>query len=217
MREKPPYLPFKTFLNALDQLGSNMPNHVEKTFFDSYSGAIQGQIIGAFRFLELIDEGGLFKGDVLERLATEKSIAARKVNLRPILKSRYSDVVKLDLRKLTRSQLDAAFDDYGVSGDTKKKAKTFFIKAAKFAELEVSAQLTRRRMVAGGTKRKRSLVQPVRIERDVSQTQEIAESVMSETVKLKGGSTVTITVKGSLLKFDQDLEKVSAVMKLLRS
>lgn len=217
MREKPPYLPFKTFLSALDQLGSNMPNSVEKGFFDSYSGAIQGQIIGAFRFLDLIDESGSYKGEVLERLATEKSVGARKTNLRPIIKSRYADIVNLDLRRLTRSQLDAAFDDYGVSGDTKKKAKAFFLKAAKFVELEVSAQLTRRRMVVGGTKRRRSLDKPDRSDREVHRTKEIAEPVMSETVKLRGGSTVTITVKGSLLKSDKDLEKVSAVMKLLRS
>jgi hypothetical protein len=194
-----------------------MPNRVEKTFFYSYSGAIQGQIIGAFRFLELIDGSGSYKGDVLEHLATEKSITARKANLRPILRSKYADVIKLDLRKLTRSQLDAAFDDYNVSGDTKKKAKTFFIKAAKFVELEISPHLTQRRLVAGGARKRRTFVQPDRIQPEATRSKDKDESVMSETVKLKGGSTVTIIVKGSLLKFDQDLEKVSAVMKLLRS
>lgn len=216
MREKPPYLPFKTFLSALDQLGPNMPNRVEKDFFDSCSGAIRGQIIGAFRFLDLIDERGLYIGDVLKRLSLEKSIASRKSNLKPLLTSAYSDIYKLDLKRLTRSQFDSAFTEYGVSGDTKKKAKTFFLKAAAFAELDLPPQLTRRHLI-NASNRKKKPTGSVKAENHATRAQSIGDPVMSETIKLKGGATVTVTVKGSLLKVEEDIEKVSAVMKLLRT
>ncbi len=52
-----PYVPFKTFLTALDALEAGLPNQLDRSVWPSYSGAIQGQLLGAFRFLGLMDEG----------------------------------------------------------------------------------------------------------------------------------------------------------------
>src|SRR5207253_7799835 len=96
------------------------------------------------KFFDLVDDNGIPKGDKLERLAVQKEIDQRRANLRLLLKSSYGHVIKLDLLRVTPSQLDTAFADYGISGDTKKKAKTFFLQAARFAELNLSPLLMRR-------------------------------------------------------------------------
>src|SRR5438094_6293332 len=119
-RRMPPYLPFKSFLSALDQLAQAVPNMIVKEVFPSHSGLLQGQVISALKFFDLIDEHGAPKGNKLERLALEDT-DQRRASLRLLLKSGYAEVIKLDLGKITPSQLDTAFGAYGVTGDTKKK------------------------------------------------------------------------------------------------
>src|SRR5687767_12495234 len=153
-KRTPAYLPFKTFLSALDRLAQGMPHEVNKECFPTYSGVMHGQIIGALRFFDLIDDSGVPKGPVLEQLAVQKSVARRKVNLLPLLKTAYSDLIKLDPTRLTPSKFDSAFENYGISGDTKRRAKTFFIHAAQFSGLELSPLLTRRTRASTGKRKK---------------------------------------------------------------
>jgi hypothetical protein len=216
---KPPYLPFSSFLTALDQLAQAIPTEIQKNVFPYHSGVLQGQLIGALRFLDLIDTSGAPKGDKLERLATEKALPNRRSNLRPILKSAYSEVLKIDLAKMTRPQLDAAFERYGITGDTKKKAKTFFIKAAVFAELPVSPFLTRRINPPKRQKRRGGQDQSIDLDkRQIKQDQTLNEQVTAKTLELKGGAILTILVKGNLFDLDnKDRELVFAIMDQIRS
>lgn len=202
MKKAPPYLPFRTFLSALDRLAQGMPDEISKECFPTYSGVLQGQIIGALRFFNLIDDSGIPNGDVLGRLVREKTTVSRKRNLVSLLQLGYSDVIKLDLKRLTPSRLDTAFDNYGISGDTKRRAKTFFIQAALFSGFELSPFLTRRTRTSTGRKRKPS--DPVRRidQKPVSEgfRQDTWESI---TIQLSGGVTLAVTLTGRLL----DLEK----------
>lgn len=149
-----PYLPFKTFLGTLDALDSHgMPNKIDRSVFPSQSGVMQGQIITTLRFFDLIDPHGT-PSTTLEKLAADKE--NRKELLKPLITKHYRDVIDLGLTKASPLQLDQAFDSYGVSGDTKKKAKTFFIKAAQFVGLPLSVLLTRKTRSTGGNRRRRS-------------------------------------------------------------
>jgi hypothetical protein len=202
----PAYLPFKTFLSALDRLAQGIPHEVNKECFPTYSGVMQGQIIGALRFFELIDESGVPKGSVLERLAHEKTVERRRANLLPLLKSKYSDIIKLDPKRLTPSKLDTVFDNYAISGDTKRRAKTFFIHAAQFAGLELSPLLTRRTRASAGKRKKHT--QHLGIESSDANLESSGKNIEEAiTVQLSGGVTLTVSLAGKLTRLSkQDRE-----------
>jgi hypothetical protein len=211
----PPYLPFSSFITALDQLAQAVPNVIHKDVFPYHSGLLQAKVIGALRFFDLIDERGIPKGDNLERLASQKEIQERKANLGQLLKKSYSHIIKLNLIKVTPSQLDSAFSDYGISGDTKKKAKTFFLQAAKFSELNLSPLLIRRGRAPLSGKKRRA-IQPISEQQnDSTPTREVGTSKI---VKLRNGATLTVVVSGSLLELDPtDRDLVFGIMDQIRS
>jgi hypothetical protein len=215
-RRMPPYLPFSSLLTALDQLAQAVPNIIRKDVFPSHSGLLQGQVISALKFFDLIDEHGVPRGNKLERLALEDT-GQRRASLRLLLKTGYADVIKLDLAKVTPSQLDAAFGAYGVTGDTKKKAKIFFLQAAKFAELDLSPLLIRRGRAPLSSKKKRTALQPLESNRQNNLADNHRPGT-SKTIELKSGATLTVTVSGNLLELDAtDRELVYGIMDQIRS
>jgi hypothetical protein len=202
VKKTPAYLPFKTFLSALDRLAQGVPHEVSKESFPTYSGVMKGQIIGALKFFELIDDNGTPNGKVLERLAMEKTVGRRRTNLLPLLKSGYSEIIKLGLTRLTPSKLDAALEHYGISGDTKRRAKTFFIQAAQFTGLELSPLLTRRTRASTSKKTKQSQsigMKPSTLHQE-SNGKNSEESV---TIQLSGDVTLTVTLAGRLVRLDK--------------
>lgn len=212
----PPYLPFSSFLTGLDQLAQAMPNIIRKDVFPSHSGLLQGQLVGALKFFDLVDDNGTPKGDRLERLASEREIHQRRASLSLLLKSSYAHVIKLDLLKVTPSQLDAAFADYGITGDTKKKAKTFFLQAAKFAELNLSPLLMRRGRAPLGKKRKAAVQLPASEPQNPTANNHVPST--SRSIQLKSGITLTVTASGNLLELDgTDRELVYGIMDQIKS
>jgi len=215
-RRMPPYLPFSSFLTALDQLAQAVPNLIRKDVFPSHSGLLQGQVISALKFFDLIDQHGVPTGNKLERLALEDT-DQRRESFRLLLKAGYADVIKLDLSKVTPSQLDSAFGSYGVTGDTKKKAKIFFLQAAKFAELNLSPLLIRRGRAPSSTKKRGTAPQQPVSDRQ-SSLADNHRPEMSKTIELKSGVTLTVTVNGNLLELDgNDRELVYNIMDQIKS
>lgn len=138
-----PYLPFKTFLTGLDHLAAiTIPNKIELGTFHGMSGHSRAQMLSALKFLKLVDKDGT-PDPSLSELAHNN--AARKELIRQILDQFYPDIIDLDLSKTTPSQLDKALDGaaYNVTGDTKKKAKTFLLNAAAFAGYKPHTLLTK--------------------------------------------------------------------------
>lgn len=214
---KPPYLPFRTFLHALDLLASSMPARVKREFFDSYSLALRGQVIGALQFFDLIDKNGEYVGDTLENLAIQKRVGARKTNLKPLLRTCYAEIMKLDLKRVTRAELEKAFADHGISGDTKKKAQAFFLKAAEFAGFELSRHVTHRRRGPSSKKKLDPSGENADARTNAVSALDSVDSIMSRTLRLKCGGSLTLIVKGNILDSDEDWKKVQAFLKLLRS
>jgi hypothetical protein len=194
-----PYLPFKTLLGVLDSLDSHgMPNKIDRSVFPSQSGVMQGQIMSALRFFDLIDDLGN-PAKELESLASEKD--KRQENLKPLLTKHYHDVIKIDLTKASPSQLDQAFDAYGIGGDTKKKAKSFFIKAAQFVGLPLSPLITRKTRSSSGPRRKRNTSAKANVEEPQSNGAERstpASSGMNKTITLRSGGELTLSLSVNL-------------------
>lgn len=138
------YMPFKTFLNALDHLKSHgVPNIIDRSVFPSMSGVTQSQLLSGMQFLGLIDAKGL-PNQTLINLVNE--VDKRKENLRAILEARYSNLFEADLTRVTPSQFESLFsqENYGISGDTRKKAKSFLFFALAYTGVAHSKLLTQR-------------------------------------------------------------------------
>jgi hypothetical protein len=174
-----PYVPFKTFLTALDALEAGLPNQLDRSVWPSYSGAIQGQLLGAFRFLGLMDEGNC-PTPALAELVSKRG--ARRELLRGLIESRYRTLVALDLTRTSPRQLDEALRQYGLSGATHKKALSFFLQAAQFAGMPLSVLLkAKTRTAAFGHKRAATAAPP-----------ETPAGALSKTVRLRSGGTLTV-------------------------
>ncbi len=137
-----PYVPFTTFLSALDRLAPKPPDVIDRGLFDSFSGAVQSQVVVTLRFLYLIDRQGRASSDLYKLVEQPES---RAELLQKLLKGAYAQVFELDLKRASAKQLDGIIEQYNVSGATHRKAVSFFIKASQFAGIELSAFITARK------------------------------------------------------------------------
>ncbi len=133
----PPYISFNTFRTLLDWLKSEGgPLLFDRSFWHAkFSGGTGTQLVAALRFLGLLD-GDRPLPD-LESMATA-SVDERRFILAVVLKDSYSVVPFDELDRATPAMLRAWFRAYPIDGHTTRKAISFFINAAKEAELPMS-------------------------------------------------------------------------------
>jgi hypothetical protein len=139
----PVYVPYATLISALDALkrdGIPGTGKIDKSLWDSQSGAIQGQLLLAFRFLGLIDE----HNKVLPVLGplVNASPEERKPILKKIIEEKYSSLVSLDLNTITQGQLDEALRAHGIGGSTLIRAVRFFVKACQETGIPISKRVS---------------------------------------------------------------------------
>ncbi len=133
-----PYLPFLTFLGAIEALEQGVPKKLDRTIWRTQSGIVQTQILMAFRFFELVDEEDRPTG-LLHVLVDKES---RPVGLRSMLESSYANLLQHDLTMMSPRMVEDEMEQYNVTGETKRKAVTFFLKAAKFADIPMHPLLS---------------------------------------------------------------------------
>jgi hypothetical protein len=199
IKQSAPYLPFKTFLSALEALNHGVPPIIDRSIWRTQPGGVQGQIMGALRFFKLIDEGNR-PTENLRRLVEKKE--HREKAIRALLEWSYVDLIKGDLTTMTAKMLEDGIEQYNVSGETKKKAVTFFLQAAKFGDLALSPYLQSQIRATPGTRRRRRKEEGD-VEAGVESTSSLVVSSVgghTQTVELKSGGSVTITV--SINPFD---------------
>lgn len=143
----PPYVGFRAFINFLDWLGQvGIPSRIDRSFWgDKLSGITGNQVVATLRFFGLVNEGGT-PDPTLEALA--KDIEQRKTTLRALM-GRYDAALDgLDLERATAGELDERFRRYDISGDTFRKAVTFFVQAAQYCGIPLSPYITKRKRTA---------------------------------------------------------------------
>lgn len=128
----PPYFAFRTLLNTIERMEEHgPPTRIDRSFLSAMSGAGQSQFMAGLRSLGLISEDGTVQPRLAEMVNNRES---RKQILGEILREHYPEAVELGTKNATTGELVEVFRDYGVQGDTARKAIAFYLKAAQFAE-----------------------------------------------------------------------------------
>lgn len=192
-----PYLSFKTFLAALEAFTTHgVPPLVDRGIWSTQPGGTQGLIMSALRFFVLIDHDNRPTNHLEEFASTPDNDRPRII--REMLERGYADLVQQDLTKMTAKMLDDAIQRYGISGQTKKKAITFFLQAAKFSELPLSSYLVTQIRNTSGNRRRR-----VANDRNKENVEEqgisasdavLSSQGSSKTIQLSDGGTLTLNV-----------------------
>jgi len=163
-KNPPPYFAFKTLTNVMDDMKERgVPNRIDRTFLVGMSGAGQTQFIAGLKSLGLIDSAGT----VQERFTkmVEGDLADRRRILAEVLQERYPEAVELGKTNATTGQLVEVFREYGVTGDTARKAIAFYLNAARYAgdvPLSPMFQTPKVSAGAGGTRKRRKAAEVVK-------------------------------------------------------
>lgn len=220
-RLAPPYMAFRTLLTALEILSQGLPSQLDRTVFPTFSGGVQNEVFGGFRFLELVDDQNRPTPRLEQLIATEGE--ARKALLRSTLSTAYADLLRsLDLSKATEPLLSAKLQElYGVSGSTTKKALRFLLTGLDFVGVPFSPYLGNRKVASNATGRRRrpATKRPLAPTDDVAPPAVSANAQgMSKTVVLASGGT--LTVSATLNYFDlsgRDRDFVNRLIDMLQT
>ncbi|MFT4112184.1 hypothetical protein [Silvibacterium sp.] len=215
----PAYVPFKTFIVVLDSFGSFLPDRIDTSMWPSYSGGIKSQLIGALKFLRLIEDDGT----VTEALRTLAHTPAeqRGKAFQPVMREAYGQLTSLDLTKATPASFDAELRKFGQDGETHRKAASFFLQAARWSGIPLSPLLlkkgslsgARRKRVPNGTAGQRSVKSPAATA-NISSTLPILSAGGSvREIVLSDGSKLLLKTEKDLFQMASDDRKFT--MKLL--
>jgi hypothetical protein len=142
----PVYLPFKSFQSAVQSLRTHgLPRALDRTAFGSRSGADQIQILSAFKFLGLIDDANTTQPILRNLVSVAEGTPDEKAILASLLRERYANIIELNLEAATPAQVNKAIADYGAGGSTTGRSVRFFLKAAEYCGIKLSARLTARK------------------------------------------------------------------------
>lgn len=187
------YIPFRTFVTAVDTLQQALPRELDPSVWRSFSGGTRGQTMSAFKFLRLVDADGTVQ-PILTRLV-DANVDERRVILKEILRSCYGSIAELANVNASSKQLSDAMRAYNVAGGTLDKAIRFFLDAAEFAELPISPHWSagRRTPAAGArTAKKKNARSPAPKKSNGSSTNQGEQAIHSR--ELASGGNVTLSM-----------------------
>ena len=139
----PLYLAFTTFRWALQSLRTHgLPEKVDRTAWASRSGGEQSQLLSGFKFLGLIDSGTSTQPVLRQLVDAPENSQQEKEILGTVLRQGYAKVFELDLKTATIGQVQEKIGAYGPTGETRKRAARFFLKAAQYCGSDLSSRLT---------------------------------------------------------------------------
>ncbi len=135
----PPYTSWSSTKTLVATLSENgVPGRIDRSMLGKFSGAVAGQLLTAFRFLRLTDDGGhptRALAALVEAYGTEEWPNV----LAEVIRTSYAPLFELKLDTASPAQFNDAFRKAFVAeGDTFRKCVTFFLGAAKEANIVVS-------------------------------------------------------------------------------
>ncbi|MBL7619875.1 MULTISPECIES: hypothetical protein [unclassified Frankia] len=147
----PPYMAFQTFWSFIGSLGAHpLPPKIDRSMMGSKSGTDQASLMGALRGFGLVGEGHEVQ-PALRELA-EADEERRSELLAELIRRFYPAQVAVSESNGTKQQLDDSFrSSFDLSAaETRRKATTFFLHAARVAQLPLSPHFPPTRTGSGG-------------------------------------------------------------------
>jgi hypothetical protein len=210
---RPPYLSFQTFWSFLEELLSRpLPGKLDRSVMRKKSGSDQANLAVALKSFGLIDESWTVTG--LNELA-KTDTAGRIQWLALQIREHYAAQMKVSDDNGTEQQLRDSFKEaFGLeSSDTIRKAMTFFLHAAKKADIETSHYFPSTRSGSGapGTpkprrasgRRKPAPDDAKKPDLDAGTTEEAANEHRDVTLGTAGTVSIDVKVKWLDLSDDQ--------------
>lgn len=198
-----PYLPFETFKSFIDGLsgGRPLPPRIDRSLMSGMAGGTQTLLLGTLTTFGLIadDRTVLLPFRELVHADAEQ----RQEVMRRLLHQVYADPMKLSQQHATADQLAESFRLIsGYQGSTLRKAITFFLNMARYAQVELSpffrAPAQKVGVRKGPARRPRSAVPSGTVALSDNLVTMVAP-VESRSVDLASGGTITVSCSVSFL------------------
>lgn len=218
-KPKAPYMSFQTFWNFISDLSTKpLPPQLDTSLMKSKSGSDKSNLTSALKEFRLIRED-LTVERLLEDFVTPDETQRKKV-LAQIVETFYPVPLQLSASIGTEKQLLETFRDaYGIeAADTRRKAVTFFLHAARTAGLELSPHFPSTRTGTGAprpAKRTPTKRKPTAGQGDDTEDQSRSPVGDVHRLTLNSGGTVVLAVDVNLFKLDT--EDREFIMKLVDS
>ena len=203
-KKTPPYLPFRTFLSSLDVFSQGLPDVLDRTIWRSQAGVTQGLIMNAYRFFGLVDE---YDSPTDALSAVVRQTEGRPQIFRGLIEATYGREFGHDFSTTTPRLLEDQFvESYAVTGATKQKAITFFLKAAQFSSITLSPFLLNQIRNTSTRKRKaRAKESPVTKENGIvnGSMNTPLNNATTHKITLASGGTLTVAITANPFKMPQ--------------
>jgi hypothetical protein len=193
----PPYLPYKTLLSSLDNLGQGIPPKLDRSIWKNQPGTVQSQILSAYKFLGLMNDAS-GPTESLRELVQHR--ATPGVTMKKIIEAKYKAILTHDLSIMTTTMLNSEFETaFGIDGETKKKAVRFFLQAAKANGFTLSKfLLDQTRASSGARKRKSSKREGEPADNGFEDENEPEADKTVKTVELESGGRLSFSLSVDL-------------------
>jgi len=205
---KPPYLSFQTFWSFIQELGSKpLPPQIDRSMMDSKSGTDQANLLSTMKSFGLINESQAVT-PFLQQIVKIDEIQQKR-SLAEVIKLLYPHQLQISAQNGTEKLLYDSFEqDFGFNGDTRRKAVTFFLHAARFSGIDLSPHFpnTRTGSSSPTTSRPRRTPKrkPIAAEPVAAKPSSGTPSGDTYTVELQSGGKVSVVVEVNLFQLNAD-------------
>ena len=225
--ETPPYISFNTFKTLLYWLEKEgVPLRIDRSFWkEKFSGANGSKLMGSLRFLGLLDGDKPTKE--LEILVSYSLGDERSQIFVNILTKSYRNIPFEELARATPNMIKEWFRVYPIDGHTLRKATTFFINAAREAQIPMSnsiIKMTKSRRINSQQQIKSlnaASEEIVTINKRTPAVNKLQDSETlrnSTTIPLSNGGTVVVDVAVNLFSLsEEDRSFVFSIVDLAKS
>lgn len=225
--ETPPYISFNTFKTLLYWLEKEgVPLRIDRSFWkEKFSGANGSKLMGSLRFLGLLDGDKPTKE--LEILVSSSLGDERSQIFVNILTKSYRNIPFEELARATPSMIKEWFRVYPIDGHTLRKATTFFINAAREAQIPMSnsiIKMTKSRRINSQQQIKSlnaASEEIATINKRIPAVNKLQDSETlrnSTTIPLSNGGTVVVDVAVNLFSLsEEDRSFVFSIVDLAKS
>lgn len=164
----PPYVSFKSFITLLEDFKvTGVPPRIDRSVLKRFSGGLGSQLLVALRSLRLMNDDDTPTPYLQTLVETLGSDDFPKF-LRRVLDGAYPFLERIDLKTATPSMFAEAFKDgTNAKEDVLRKCRTFFLHAAKAAQVDIGPRLEKgtytRSTTGNGRRRKRIITKETEV------------------------------------------------------